>query len=155
MNTNYIATLDTIAALVETWHAGDDNISLEDLYIMRRELAANYFYLTTKVKPLFIARSASYLQRKHNMSGLMVEAMNKDLKLSKEKAEIRVEALPKAYTLRMAEIEAESEVDAMIKMIDAVKQVLTAMNQEIANLRDERSRSQYLDNLNEPPSEEP
>lgn len=143
------STLDTILGLIQHWQDMGDAIDPKELYRIRRELAAHYFYLTTQSKPLFIARSASYITRKRNMAGAIMEAMYTKRGMSKAEAEASVEALAKTHADKLVEIEAEAEVDALRGQIQAINQVLNAMAGELRDYGDVAKRENYIDELNE------
>jgi hypothetical protein len=147
---SYQGTVDNISAIVQTWH-GTEGLSLEEVVRLRHDLSGHYFFLAVHVKPLFKARGLTYLQRKRNMAAAMNELIASRSGLSKAEAEKQTEALAKTYQDKLAEIDAESEVDALRTLIGAIRYVLDAMQQEIANLRYERERSNYLEGLDIPP----
>ena len=143
------STISTIIDLIQHWQDMGDAIDPKELQRIRREIAAHYFYLTTQSKPLFIARSASYITRKRNMAGAIMEAMYTKRGMSKAEAEASVEALAKTHADKLIEIEAEAEVDALRGQIQAINQVLNAMAGELRDYGDIAKRENYIDNLNE------
>lgn len=153
---NYDEAVSEAQAIVETWGARGSfrDVPMEELFVLRQRLASIGFFLAGQMPQRLIKRGTTYLERKRAIAADMYEAMSRDVKTTKVSAEAKSEATALVYTKRLKEIEAEAAVDGMKFLLDFIKQVLSALNQEIAELRDERSRGHYLDSLNDQPPPE-
>ena len=117
-------------ALVDTYHGGTTDIN--NLLILRRDLAVTLYRLTSFVRHVHGTAGLTYARRKWAVAREIVEAQNADAKMATGKAEYRAETLASVKEAKEAEVWAEAEKEALRSKMDAARQVLQAMQQEIA-----------------------
>ena len=128
-------------ALVDTYHAGAQDI--HTLLDLRREIAVHLYRLTAFVRDVHGSASLGYARRKWAVAKEVVAAMAADAKVATIKAEFRAETLAGVQEAREAEVWAEADREALKAKLDAAKQVLQAMQQEIAHLSYEAKTTHY------------
>lgn len=130
-----------IDALVDTYHAGIKDV--ETLLEVRRDMAVHLYRLTAYVREVHGAAGLSYARRKWAVAREIVQAMNADAKLATGKAEYRAEALASVMEAKEAEVWAEADKEALRAKMDAARQVLQAIQQEIAYEAHEKKTTHY------------
>lgn len=128
-------------AVIDTYHMG--NHPVDALIDMRRDLAVHLYRLSAFVKQVHGEAGLSYIQRKFQAAREMVAAKGADAKLPQGTNEVRTEALASTKDNRTTEVWAEAEREALKVKIDAVKQVLASMQQEIAYEAYEKRNAQH------------
>jgi hypothetical protein len=139
-------TIDHIRALVDTYSA--DHHPLPELIQMRRELSVFLFRLTAFVKETYGAKLHRNILRKYAYYREIIVAMDKDKKaLGKPRAmnayEVETEAMDGVLQAKKAEAEADAAWEEVRHIIDLGKQVLQSMQQEISDLKIEKSNPSY------------
>ncbi len=119
-----------IDAIVDTYHAGQQGV--EALLVLRRDLAVHLYRLTAHVRTVYGEASLSYIRRKWAVAKEVVSAQAADAKMAVSKAEYRADTLASVGEAKEAEVWAEADKEALRTKIDATKQVLQALQQEIA-----------------------
>jgi len=146
MNTDITLTIGHIRSLVDTYSGGSH--PLPALIEMRRELAVYLFRLTGHVKSSYGGKLKSYIRRKHGVARAIITAMEEDIKvMGKAKAmnfyDTATEALDHVRQAKTEEAEADAEWEQLRYTIDIAKQILASMQQELADLRTEKSNPSY------------
>jgi hypothetical protein len=146
MNSDLTLTINHIRAIVDTYSAGAH--PLPALIDMRRELAVFLFRLTGHVKSSYGGKLKSYIRRKHGVARAIITAMEEDIKvMGKAKAmnyyDTATEALDHVRQAKTEEAEADAEWEQLRYTIDIAKQILAAMQQEISDLKTEKSNPSY------------
>lgn len=130
-----------IDALVDTY--GSDKHGLTSLLEMRRDLAVWMYRLTAHVKQAHGNAGISYARRKFNVAKEVVAARRVDAKEAMTLSEARAETLNSTQVARESEVWAEAEKETLKAKIDLGKQVLAAMQQEIAALAFEERTTHF------------
>lgn len=117
--------------IVDSYHAAMHDI--ETLLKMRRELAVNMYRLSAFVKETYGQAGLSYAQRKYKTAYTMMVNKDEDPKLAQGANETKAEASQQVMEARTAEVWADAEREALRVKVDMGKQVLQAMQQELAN----------------------
>ena len=137
--------MDKITALVDTYHS--QHHELPALIEMRRDLAVQLFYLSSHVKQVYGRKALSYVMRKYAIAREIARAIEDDKAAVKKRPmnqlEAQTEALDHVLQRRKEETEREAEHEALTAAIDSTKQVLAAMQQEIAVLAYEYKNSHF------------
>ncbi len=128
-------------ALVEEYYAG--SWSPARLLELRRELAVLMYRATSHVKDVFGNAGLTYLQRKYRIAESIVDARANDEKVAMNILEQRAQKMPSVRNAQEAEVWAEAAKDALKMKIDATKQVLMSMSQEIADSAHEKKTTHY------------
>lgn len=127
--------------LIDTYHAGIG--SLTQMLEVRRDLAVNYYYLTSHYKQAYGTARLSYNQRKFAIAKEIVAAKRDDTKAALELCANRAELLNASQEAREKEAWAEAEMEAMKMKFSAIKEVLAAMQQDISSLSHEARTTHY------------
>lgn len=146
MTTDLRLTIDHIRSIVDTYHEGAH--PLPALIDMRRELAVYLFRLTGHVRSAYGQKLKSYIRRKHGVARAIITAMEDDIKvMGKAKAmnfyDTATEALDHVRQAKTEEAEADAQWEEVRHVIDLGKQVLAAMQQEIADGRHEKQNAHF------------
>lgn len=128
-------------ALVDTYHGGINDVGT--LLQVRRDLAVYLYRLTAHMKEVHGNAGLTYARRKWAVAREIVEAQNADAKMATGKAEYRAETLASVKEAKEAEIWAEADKEALRSKMDAAKQVLQAIQQEIAYEAHEKKTTHY------------
>lgn len=118
-------------ACVDTYGAGVHDVN--SLLVLRRDTAVHLYRLTAFVRDTYGHATLAYVRRKWAVAKEVVAAQAADAKLAVSKAEYRADTLASVGEAKESEAWAEAEKEALKLKIDAVKQVLQSMQQEIAN----------------------
>lgn len=139
MNPNeLVAKMD---AIVDTYHG--QSHPLPALIDLRRELAGNLYSLTGYVKKSYGQAGLTEAKRKWAFSRAIVNARQLDAKTPFNMLQVNAEASDEIKRLRDEEVMAEAGKDALKTKIDATKEVLSAMQQEIAVLTHEYKTTHF------------
>lgn len=138
---NDATIISRMDALVDTYGTGQYDINA--LLDMRRELAVLLYALTAQVRSAYGNAAVSYARRKYAIAKEVVAARSVDAKAAMSLTEARAETLLTSQQHREAEAWAEAEKEALRSKIDMGKQVLAAMQQEIAHLAYEQKTTHY------------
>jgi hypothetical protein len=146
MNSDRTLTIQKIRELVDEYHNGSH--PLPTLIELRREIAVYAFRLSAHIKDIYIKKGYNNAARKWQFASEIVAARDRDIKAGgKPKAmnaiEVEVESLNHVLQAKKAEVEAEAEYEEVKVTIDLAKQVLSALQQEIADQRHEQSNAQF------------
>lgn len=137
--------IDKMTALVDTYHA--QHHELPALIEIRRDLAVQLFYLSSHVKQTYGRKALSYVLRKYAIAREIARAIEDDKAATKKRPmnmlEAQTEALDHVLQRRKEETEREAEHELLSATIDSAKQVLSAMQQEIAVLAYEYKNSHF------------
>lgn len=131
--------------LVDAYHIGAHD--LHSLLEMRRELAVWGYRLSAHTKQVHGEAGLSYLQRKHTIARVIVDARNLDAKKPMNIMEQEAMCLPSVVQAQQDEVWRESEKDALKNKLLFIQQVLSSMSQELSVLSQE-ARSTYYQNQN-------
>lgn len=135
-------------AIVDTYHAGQQGV--ESLLILRRDMAANLYRLTAHVRMVYGTAGLAYVRRKWAIAKEVVAAQATDAKLAVSKAEYRADTLASVGEAKEAEVWAEADKEALRSKMDAAKQVLQAMSQEIAYEAYEKKTTHFQETSTKP-----
>lgn len=135
-------------AIVDTYHAQDHPLPV--LIKLRRDLAVYLYRLTAFIKEHYEQKAFAGARRKWQYYRELVVAMDKDVAAGKKAVmnhiEARTEALDAVLQGRKDEARADAAYDELRCRIDATKQVLAAMQQEIADGRHEKTTAHHQEN---------
>ena len=148
MNSDRTLTIQKIRDLVDEYHNGAH--PLPTLMSLRREIAVMLFRLTSHIKAAYGKKGYASVLRKYAFAREVVAARDMDLKAGgKPRAlnaiETSTEALDHVLQAKKAEVDAEAEWEEVKSVIDMGKQVLSSLQQEIADFRHEKSHTHFLD----------
>lgn len=128
-------------SLVEEYYAA--SWDLDRLFDLRRELAVWLYRLTSHVKDVFGGALASNLTRKRRIAEHILNARSQDSKIPMNFLEEQALTLPTVADAQTREIWADAERDALKMKVDACKQVLASMQQEIADASHEKKTTHF------------
>ena len=139
------ATIQHCRDLVDTYM--DGALSVDKLIELRRELAGYNMRLSAFVKPTYIRRGQSYVQKKHAIARDMYAAYLRDVKANGKAVigaiEIEATATAHAQDLANKQVAAEAEWEELEAVKFAVKEALAALSQEIAYERQEKATTHH------------
>jgi len=146
MNTDLRLTIEHIRSIVDTYHGGAH--PLPALIDMRRELSVYLFRLTSHVKSTYGQKLHRNIVRKYAFYREITVAMEKDRQaLGKPRAmnqyETQTEAMDHVLQAKKDEAEADAQWEEVRHVIDLGKQVIAAMQQEIADGRHEKQNAHF------------
>jgi len=125
-----------IDSLVDSYHGGGH--SLPDLLLLRKDLAVWSYYLAGFVRETHGKSALSYAKRKHAVAEHIVNARSLDAKTPISFLETSAMKLPTVMEAIKAEAWAEAEKDELQARLKAINNVLSAMQQELADMRAEK-----------------
>jgi homoserine acetyltransferase len=128
-------------ALVEEYYAG--SWSPERLLELRRELAVMLYRTTGHVEKVFGDALMTNLRRKRSIAEHIINARSQDAKTPISFLEEQALTLPTVIDAQTKEVWSDAARDAVKLKIDATKQVLSAMQQEIADLAHEKRTTHF------------
>jgi len=146
MSSDRALTINHISAIVDTYGAAAH--PLPALIEMRRNLAVYLYRLSSHVKSVYGSKATTYVLRKYAIAREMVVAMETDRKAGGKprpisQIETQTEALDMILQARKTEAEADSEWEQVRAVLDMGKQILSAMSQEISDLKTEKQNPSY------------
>lgn len=121
--------------LIDTYHAGI--ASLTQMLEVRRDLAVNFYYLTSHFRQAYGEARLSYNQRKYAIAKEIVAAKREDTKAALDLCANKAELLNASQEAREKEAWAEASMETMKLKFSAIKEVLSAMQQDISSLSHE------------------
>jgi hypothetical protein len=149
MNSEAQRIIDHMTAVVDTYHSQHHH--LPALIELRRDLAVHLFRLTAHIKQAYGKKSLSYVYRKYAIAREISRAIEEDKSATKKRPmnmlEAQTESLDHVLQRRKQETEDESDYELISSMIDSTKQVLSSMQQEIADLRHEQNHTNYMERM--------
>ena len=131
-------------AIIDTYHTGIADV--EKLMHLRRDLAVNYYYLTDHAKDIHGQAGLTYIARKYRIAESIVDARANDTKVAMNMLEQQAQKMPSVKNAQEAEVWAEAEREAFKVKVDAIKQVLQSMQQEISHLSFEHRTTHFHTN---------
>lgn len=135
------AIIKEVDRIVDTYHSGIS--SLPDLLELRRNLAICSYYLASHIKQSYGKAALGYAKRKFEIANHIVAARNIDAKAPigfLEQAALKTPAVMKAQE---EEIWAEGEKEELQGRLKAINNVLSSMQQELADMRAEKGNPSY------------
>jgi len=133
-----ITAMDTI---VDTYQSQDHPLPV--LIELRRNLAIWLYRLTAHVKQTYGTAGLKYAQRKYRIAQHIVDARAVDAKAAIGFLEHSAAKMPSVMQAQEDEVWAEAEKEQLKARIRATDNVLQALQQEIADLRTEKSNPSY------------
>jgi hypothetical protein len=128
-------------AIVDTYQGGIlDPVTLLEV---RRDLAVHLYRLTAFVREVHGQAGLTYARRKWAVAKEVVTAQAADAKLAVSKAEYQASTLASVIESKEAEVWADADREALKAKIDATKQVLQSMQQDVAHLSHEAKTTHY------------
>lgn len=135
------AIIKEIDLLVDEYHT--QALALPRLIEVRRHLAIFSYSLASHVKQTYGNAGLKYIQRKYRIAEHIVDARNLDAKAPISLLEMSASKLPSVVSAQQEEVMAEAEKEELIARLRALNNVLNSLQQEIADLRSEKSNPSY------------
>ena len=120
--------------------AGKDNLTGDQLSELFTSIATMGYFMSGEVGKLHRTFLNAEAERKRHAAKAVIQ-LTADGKTSNAKAVATMESGDEYWNLKMAEVEAEAEYQAMRLKLDSCKGVLNSLQMRIAMLRDEMSRT--------------
>lgn len=120
-------------------------VSMPRLLELRRFLAAFSYRLSAHVKQTYGKAGLSYMKRKFEIANHIVNARNVDAKAPISFLETSALKMPTVMKAQEEEVWAESEKEELQARLRAINNVLASMQQELADMRVEKSNPSYTE----------
>lgn len=125
----------------DTYHAGVTDV--EKLIQLRRDLAVNLYHMTDHAREIHGQAGLTYIARKYRIAESIVDARANDAKIAMNILEQQAQKMPSVKNAQEAEVWAEAAREAFKIKVDAIKQVLQSMQQEISHMSYEHRTTHY------------
>jgi hypothetical protein len=146
MNSDRTLTIAKIRELVDEYHNGAH--PLPALIDLRREISVYLFRLTSHIRAAYGKKAHANIIRKYAFYREMLTAMDRDKQalgkaLALNQYEVRTEAMDGVLQAKKAEADAEAEWEELKSTVDATKQVLASLQQEISDGKYEKQNANF------------